>query len=71
MKRLIKKPKKTSRTERLRKIVEEHGFFGGDGWQRKGKTVRMWPSLHKNDEDVELIFDILSEELDRRNERGY
>lgn len=71
MKRLEKPDKEISRTERLRQIVEERGFFGGDGWQHKGKTVRMWPSLHKNDDDVELIFDVLSEELERRQERGY
>ena len=64
MRRLKKAEENLSRTERLHRIVTR-GFFKGDGHQRKGRTIRMWPSFHENDEDVELVFDILSEELDK------
>ena len=67
MKRLHRPKEIISNTQRLKQILER-GFFQGDGWQRKGKTIRMWPSITENDEDFELIYDILAEELDRRSE---
>ena len=52
MKRLHRPKEIISNTQRLKQILER-GFFQGDGWQRKGKTIRMWPSITENDEDVE------------------
>ena len=63
MKRLYKKENLT-RTERLKRILDQK-FFNGDLWQSEGKGIRMMPSTPDNDADVELIFDILAEELDR------
>ena len=66
MKKLIKKEKLT-RNERLKRILDTK-FFSGDLWQGEGKGIRMMPSTHDNDADVELMFDILAEELDRVGE---
>ena len=66
MKRLYKKENLT-RTERLKRILDTK-FFSGDLWQSEGRGVRMMPSTPDNDADVELIFDILAEELDRVGE---
>ena len=66
MKRLHKKENLT-RTERLKRILDQK-FFNGDLWQSEGRGIRMMPSTPDNDADVELIFDILAEELDRVGE---
>ena len=66
MKKLIKKEKLT-RIERLKRILDQK-FFSGDLWQSNARGVRMMPSTHDNDADVELMYDILAEELDRVGE---
>ena len=66
MKRLLKKENLT-RIERLKRILDTK-FFSGDLWQSESKGVRMMPSTHDNDADVELMYDILAEELYRVGE---
>ena len=66
MKKLMKKEKLT-RIERLKRILDTK-FFSGDLWQSNDRGVRMMPSTHDSDADVELMYDILAEELDRVGE---
>jgi hypothetical protein len=61
------KKEKLTRTERLKRILDTK-FFSGDLWQSNDRGVRMMPNTHVNDADVELMYDILAEELDRVGE---